>query len=128
MAGGGWRESEPAAASRWTRAPAAADPATSRWTWKPAATSDGVLSVLPTAPVPDEYRLPSVDPPHPRLERVLAVVAPWWAARRAAARVARYRHAAWVRITAASAARGRDRDHLPSRYGDAWRGSRYWQR
>src|SRR5262249_6717340 len=67
-------------------------------------------------------------PPHPRFERLLSWVAPRWARRRAAARVARYRRAAWTRITAAPAARGRDRDHLPSRYGDAWRGSRFWQR
>src|SRR5262245_16298503 len=60
------------------RAPPARGAAASRWMREPAATHEVVLSVLPTAPVADEYPLPSLDPPHPRLERVLAVVAPWW--------------------------------------------------
>jgi hypothetical protein len=62
------------------------------------------------------------------LERVLSWIAPWWAARRAAARRARYQHAAWKQITAAHDAPSRDREHIPSRYGPAWRGSRWWQR
>jgi hypothetical protein len=83
--------------------------------------------VLVSAPVPDEYPLPSVDSKHPRLEPFLAVVAPWWASRRAAVRLARYQHAVWTRITAAHDARDRAVD-LPSRYGPAWRGSRFWHR
>jgi hypothetical protein len=112
------------------RAPAPTDPARSRWKLQPAETSDVVASVVLTAPVPDEHPLPSVDPAHPHLERVLSWVAPWWATRRAAARVARHRYAVWRRITAAHDARSRTRDlpDLPSRYGAAWRGSRYWQR
>ena len=113
-------------AEGWRRE-APADPAASRWTYTPAETRDVVLSVLVTAPVVDENPLPSVDPPHPRLERVLAVMAPWWVTRRHAARVARYQHAVWRRITAAQNARHRA-DDLPSRYGPAWRGSRYWHR
>jgi hypothetical protein len=111
----------------WRQEPAPADPAASRWTRDPAATHDVVLSVLPTGPVLDEYPLPSVDPPHPRLERVLAVVAPWWVARRAAARVARYQRAVWKRITPAQDARHRASD-LPSRAGPSWRGSPFWHR
>jgi len=114
----------------WRREPAPTDPAASRWTRQPPPTRDGVLSVLATASISDDHPLPSVDPPHPRLERVLAWVAPWWAARRAAARLVRYQHAVWARVTAAHDARRRHRDveDLPSRYGPAWRGSRYWQR
>jgi hypothetical protein len=111
----------------WRREPAPGDPAASRWTWKPAETRDVVLSVLPTAPLVDEYPVPLVDPPHPRLERLLAMVAPWWAARRAVARVARYQRAVWTRIAAANDARHRAHD-LPSRYGPSWRGSAYWHR
>jgi hypothetical protein len=85
------------------------------------------LSVVPTAPVLDEYPMPSVDPKRPRVERFLAVIAPWWASRRAAARVARYQRAVWARIAAANDARQRATD-LPSRYGPAWRGSRFWHR
>lgn len=114
-------------AEGWRRQPAPVDPAASRWTQEPA-TRDVVTSVHVTASVPDEYPLTSVDPPHPRVERVLAWVAPWWATRRAATRRARYQRAAWARITAAHDAQGCDRDHLPSRYGPAWRGSRWWQR
>jgi len=98
------------------------------WRRQAAATRDVVASVVVTAPVPDEHPMPSVDPRHPRLERLLAVVAPWWAARRATARVARYRHAVMVRITAAHDARCRDLPDLPSRAGPAWRGSLYWHR
>jgi len=117
-------------AEGWRREPAPADPAAWRWTREPPATLDAVLSVLPTALISEEHPLPSVNPPHPRLEGVLTWVAPWWAARRAAARLARYQHAVWVRITAAHDARRRHRDveDLPSRYGPAWRASRYWQR
>ena len=43
----------------------------------------------------------TLHPPHPRVERVLAWVAPWWATRRAAARRARYQRAAWARIAVA---------------------------
>jgi hypothetical protein len=113
----------------WRRFPPPVDPAAaSRWTWHPAETRDSVTSVLVSAPVPDEHPpLPSVDPPHPRLERFLAVVAPWWVARRQAARVARYQHAVWRRVAVAHDARDRARD-LPSRYGPAWRGSRFWHR
>jgi len=114
-------------AGGWRREPAPVDPATTRWTYTPAETRDVVLSVLPTAPVPDKHPLPSVDPKHPRLDRVLSWIAPWWAARRAAARVARYQHAVWARITAAYDAQRRARD-LPSRAGPSWCGSRYWQR
>jgi len=114
-------------AGGWRREPTPADPAASRSTWTPAETRDRVLSVLPTAPLVDEHPLPSVDPPHPRLETVLAWVAPWWATRRAAARVARYRQAVWRRISAEQDARHRAGD-LPSRAGAAWRGSRYWHR
>ena len=112
----------------WQREPAPADPAASRWTWQPVERRAVVDSVLLSAPVRDDEPLPSPDPPHPRLERVLAWIVPWWAARRAVSRAARYQHAAWARITAAHDAQGRDRDHLPSRYGPAWRGSRWWQR
>jgi hypothetical protein len=112
---GGWRREAPA------------DPAASRWTREPATKRDVVASVVPAAPVPDEDPLPSVDPKHPRLERLLAVVAPWWASRRAAARVARYQHAVWTRITAAHDDWHRALD-LPSRAGPAWRGSKYWPR
>jgi len=117
-------------AEGWRRERAPVDPAASRWTEEPAATRDVVTSVLVTAPLPDEHPLPSVDPPHPRLERVLSWIAPWWAARRAAARVARYQRVVWARITAAHDARRRagDPENLPSRAGPAWRGSRYWQR
>jgi hypothetical protein len=115
------------AAAGWERAAAPPDPAASRWTWKPAETRDGVMSVLVSAPVPDEHPLPSVDPPHPRLEQFLTWVAPWWVARRAAARRARYQYAVWARVTAAHDARDRARD-LPSRFGPAWRGSAYWRR
>ena len=73
------------------------------------------------------YRLTQCDSKHPRLEPFLAVVAPWWASRRAAVRLARYQHAVWTRITAAHDARDRAVD-LPSRYGPAWRGSRFWHR
>jgi hypothetical protein len=83
--------------------------------------------VLVSAPVPDEHPLPARDPKHPRLERLLAVVAPWWASRRAAARTARYERAVWARVTAAHDARDRARD-LPSRYGPSWRGSQFWHR
>jgi hypothetical protein len=129
MAAGWRREPAPAdpAAWRWAREPAAPDPTASRWTWKPAETRDPVMSVLVSAPVPDEHPLPSVDPKHPRLERFLAVVAPRWVARRQAARVARYQHAVWNRITAANDARHRATD-LPSRFGPSWRGSRFWHR
>jgi hypothetical protein len=117
-------------AEGWRRESEPADPATSRWTRQPPATRDVVLSVLPAALISDDHPLPSVDPPHPRLERVLAWVVPWWAARRAATRVARYQRAVWTCITATHDARRRHRDvvDLPSRYGPAWRGSRYWQR
>jgi hypothetical protein len=119
MAEGGWR-----------RAPAPADPAALQWTKQAPATRDVVAAVMLTAPVPDEHPLPSVDPPHPRLERVLSWVAPWWATRRAAARVARHQRAVWARIAAAydDRRRGRYPEDLPSRAGPRWRGSRYWQR
>src|SRR5262245_46603323 len=124
----GWRrrEREPVApgASRWTREPAASDPAASRWTEQPAQTRHVVTSVHRMAAVPDEDPLPSVDPRYPRLERLLSWVLPLWAARRAAARRTRYHAACWKQITAAHDAPDRDRDHLPSRYGPAWRGSR----
>ena len=112
----------------WQREPAPADPAASRWTSQPVERRAVIDSVLLSAPVPDDDPLPALAPAHPRRERVLATVLPWWAARRAAARAARYQHAAWARITAAHDAQGRDREHLPSRYGLAWRGSRYWHR
>jgi hypothetical protein len=112
----------------WRRAPAPTDPPALRWTKQPPSTHDGVAAVVLTAPLPDEHPVPSVDPPHPRLERVLSWIVPWWTTRRAAARVARHRHAVWRRITAAHDARSRDLPDLPSRYGPAWRGSRYWSR
>jgi len=113
-------------AEGWRPEPPPADPAASRWTYTPAETRDVVLSVLVTAPLPDEHPLPSVDPPHPGLETVLAWVAPWWASRRAAARVARYQRAVWAGVAAAADARSRATD-LPSRHGAAWRASRFWQ-
>jgi hypothetical protein len=115
------------AAEGWQRAPAPVDPASTRWAREPTATRDGVLSVVPTAPVLDEHPVPSTDASHPRLERVLAWVAPWWAARRQATRVARYQRAVWARIAAAQDDRQRARD-LPSRAGSSWRGSQYWHR
>jgi hypothetical protein len=114
-------------AEGWRRAPARADPVASRWTWQPAETHDIVVSAVPTAPVVDEHPLPSVDPRHPRLEWVLSWIAPWWASRRAAARVARYQHAVWGRVGVAYDDRHRALD-LPSRYGPSWRGSRFWHR
>jgi len=129
MAEGWRRERAPVdpAASRWAWKPAASDPAATRWTLQPASTHDVVLSVVPTSPVVDEYSVPSTDAPHPRLERVLAWVAPWWVARRQAARIARYQRAVWARIAAAQDDRQRAGD-LPSRAGSSWRGSRYWHR
>jgi len=85
--------------------------------------------VLVSAPVADDDPLPSLAPPHPRFERVLAWIVPWWAARRAASRAARYQHAVSARITAAHEAHAaRDLPDLPSPAGPRWRGSRYWQR
>src|SRR5262245_29702509 len=111
----------------WRREPAPGDPAASRWVFTPAETRDVVLSVVATRSVPNEYPVPSPDPSHPRLERLLAWVAPWWATRRSAARVARYQHAVWRRIAAAQDARRRAGD-LPSRAGPSWRGSAYGHR
>src|SRR5262245_47510562 len=128
MAGWWRRESARADPAGWTRAPAAPDAAASRWTWKPAETRDGVVSVLVSAPVPDEHPpLPSLDAKYRRLERVLSWLAPWWTSRRAAARVAAYQREVWRRIGAAHDARDRARD-LPSPFGPAWRGSRFWHR
>src|SRR5262249_60033038 len=47
---------------------------------------------------PDEDPLPPTTPRRPRLERVLAWLAPRWAARRAAVRAARHRHAIAQRL------------------------------
>jgi hypothetical protein len=112
------------------REPVPPDPAASRLTVEPATPRAVVESVLLTAPVSDDHPLPVLDAPHPRLARVLAWVVPWWAARRAAARVARHLHALWARVTAAHDARGcaRDPEHLASPVGPAWRRSRYWKR
>jgi hypothetical protein len=76
--------------------------------------------------VEDDDSLPSVGTSHPRLERVLAWIVRWWVVRRTAARVTRHRQAAWTRIAAAQDAQrpGHDVEHLPSRYGPAWRASR----
>jgi hypothetical protein len=106
------------------------DPAASRLTVEPATPRAVVESVLLTAPVSDDHPLPVLDAPHPRLARVLAWVVPWWAARRAAARVARHLHALWARVTAAHDARrcARDPEHLASPAGPAWRRSRYCKR
>jgi hypothetical protein len=114
-------------AAGWRQEPEPADPATSRWTRTPAAPSSAFLSVHATAALPDEHSLPSTDPPHPRLERVLSWIAPGWVARRQAIRVARRRYAIAVRLTAAHNDRHRAPD-LPSRFGPAWRASRFWHR
>lgn len=114
-------------AAGWRREPEPADPAATPWTRAPTAPSSARLSVLVSGSVPDEHPVPSVNPKHPRLERVLSWVAPWWSTRRAAARVARYQHAVWRRITDAHDERHRAPD-LPSRYGAAWRGSHFWHR
>jgi hypothetical protein len=78
----------------------------------------------------EDAPLPPLDPAHPRLERLLARIIPQWAAHRAAARRAWHAYAVRVRITAANDAqrRAREPEALPSRYGHAWRGSRYWTR
>jgi hypothetical protein len=112
----------------WQREPVPADPAASRWTWQRVERRAVIDSVLLSAPVPDDDPLPSLAPPHPRLERLLATVLPWWAARRAASRAARYQHAVWARIAAAYAARDHARvPILPSPAGPRWRASRHWQ-
>jgi hypothetical protein len=98
-------------------------------TWTPATTTASYDSVLVSRALADAAPLPPLDPRHPRLERVLAWIMPWWAARRAAARRARHQHAIAARIAAAYAARDHARAPLlPSPYGPAWRGSVYWRR
>jgi hypothetical protein len=77
----------------------------------------------------DAVPLPALDPAHPRLERLLAWLIPPWAARRAAARRARYQLAVAARIAAAYAARDQPRAPLlRSPFGPACRGSTYWRR
>jgi hypothetical protein len=97
-------------------------------TWTPAAPTAAYDSVLVSRPLENAAPLPALEPAHPRLERVLAWLAPWWAQRRAAARWARHQHAVAVRIAAAYAARDHGRAPLlPSPAGPAWRGSAYWR-
>lgn len=127
MAADGWQRVE--VRLSWPAPPAP--------TWTPAATTAAYDSIIALRTIEDEEPLPTLDPPHPRLERVLAWLVPRWAQRRAAARRARHQQDVAARIAAAYAAR----DHvsspiLPSpagpacaarRTGDAdacWRGRR----
>jgi hypothetical protein len=97
-------------------------------TWTPAATTAGYDSVIALRTLEDDDPLPTLAPPHPRLERVLAWLVPRWAQRRAAARRVRHQQAIAARIAAYVA---RDHAHVPilsSPAGPAWRGSAYWRR
>jgi hypothetical protein len=60
--------------------------------------------------VPDDDPLPAITPRSPRLERVLVWLAPRWAARRAAARVALHQHAVARRLADVAEERRRTRD------------------
>jgi len=125
-----WLRAAPVAADGWQRVearPSWLDPPAATWT--PAATKAGYDSVIAWRTLADEEPLPPLDPPHPRLERVLAWLVPPWVRRRAAARRARHQHAVAARIAAAYAARDRVRAPLlPSPAGPRWRGSAYWRR
>ena len=115
------------AADGWQRVearPSGLDPPPATWTVPPA--THVVHSVLPMRAVEDEDPLPSLAPLHPRVEKILGWLVPWWATRRAAARLARRQHAIVARI---NAARGRGAvPDLASPAGARGRGSRYWSR
>ena len=63
--------------------------------------------------VPDDDPLPTTAPRAPRLERVLAWLAPGWARRRAAARAALHQQAIAWRLTRVADDRRRARDDAP---------------
>src|SRR5215475_1221696 len=90
MAAGWGQGGRPPSGGAWTAGPSTSSTA-------PARRADPGSATVWT--VPDDDPLPSTAPRAPRLERVLAWLAPRWAMRRAAARTALRQHAIAWRLT-----------------------------